>query len=66
MDIDTQIARAKELIAKREEIDIQLAVLFGGLASTRKARSCKLCGSPDHDARSCNQPEKPADSSKLI
>ena len=34
MDLDDRIAAAKELIAKREEIDRQLADLFGGAPST--------------------------------
>ena len=66
MDIDERIALAKELIAKREEIDRQLADLFGGASPTKKTRTCKLCGASDHDARSCPQAHKPADTSKLV
>jgi hypothetical protein len=66
MNIDERIALAKEMIAKREDIDRQLAELFGGAVPARKARSCKLCGASDHDARSCPQAEKPVDPSKLI
>ena len=66
MNIDERIALAKELIAKREDIDRQLADLFGGAVPAKKTRSCKLCGASDHDARSCPQAEKPADQSKLI
>jgi len=36
MTIDEQIARAKELIAKREEIDQQLAELFAGMPPAKK------------------------------
>ena len=39
MDIDTQIARIKELIAKREEIDEQLAALFGGASAHKENAS---------------------------
>jgi hypothetical protein len=66
MAIDDQIALAKELIARREEIDRQLADLFGGASPGKKTRTCKLCGESDHDARSCPQANKPADTSKLI
>jgi hypothetical protein len=66
MNIDERIALARELIAKREDIDRLLADLFGGAVPIRKARNCKLCGGSDHDARSCPQAEKPADQSKLI
>jgi hypothetical protein len=66
MDIDNQIALAKELIRKREDIDRQLAEFFGRASPTRKTRTCKQCGASDHDARSCPQADKPADQSKLI
>jgi hypothetical protein len=66
MEIDSKIVLAKELIAKREEIDHQLGELFGGALPMKKARTCKLCGASDHDARSCPQAIKPADTSKLI
>ena len=35
MNIDSQIARVKELITQREEIDRQLAELFAGNPSRR-------------------------------
>ena len=57
MDINTQIARIKELIAKREEIDEQLAALFGGAAVTKKTRRCKICDGEGHNALTC--PERP-------
>jgi hypothetical protein len=57
MDIDTQIARTKELIAKREEIDEQLAALFGGAPLTKKTRRCKICDGEGHNALTC--PERP-------
>jgi hypothetical protein len=57
MDIDTQIARVKELIAKREEIDEQLAALFGGAPLAKKTRRCKICDGEGHNASTC--PERP-------
>jgi len=59
MSIDERIAFAKELIAKREDIDRQLALLFGGAMPEKKTRTCKLCGELGHDARSCPQAQKP-------
>jgi hypothetical protein len=38
MTIDEQITRAKELIAKREEIDRQLAELFAGAPAAPLSR----------------------------
>jgi hypothetical protein len=66
MDIDARIALAKELIAKREEIDRQLADLFGGIAPAKRTRACKVCGEAGHDARSCPQAQKPAEAPKLV
>ena len=57
MDIDIQITRIKELIAKREEIDEQLAALFGGAPVTKKTRRCKICDGEGHSALTC--PERP-------
>lgn len=48
MNIDEQIGRAKELIAKREEIDKQLTELFAGTAPERKTIRCKACGELGH------------------
>ncbi len=59
MDIDGQIARVKELIAKREEIDERLAALFGGASLTKKARRCKICDGEGHNASTCSEaPDK--------
>jgi hypothetical protein len=53
MSIDEQINHAKELIAKREEIDRQLAELFSGVAPERSAKRCKTCGGLGHIAKTC-------------
>jgi hypothetical protein len=53
VDIDDQIARAKALIAKREEIDEQLAALFGGAPLAKKTRRCKVCDGEGHNATTC-------------
>jgi len=42
MTLDEHIARAKELIATREEIDQQLAQLFAGIAPAKKTTRCKV------------------------
>ena len=55
MDIDERIALAKDLIARREDIDRQLADLFAGIAPLKKAKVCKKCQG-DHDTRSCPVP----------
>ena len=39
--IDDKIARVKSLIQKREEIDAELAVLFGGGETPRRGRPRK-------------------------
>ena len=61
MHLADQIARAKELIAKREEIDEQLAVLFGGTPLVKKTRRCKICDGEGHNAATCpeRQDENP-------
>lgn len=57
MTIDDQIARAKDLIAQREEIDRQLAELFAGAPIAKKTVRCTVCGQPGHNAKSC--PDRP-------
>ncbi len=60
MSIEDRIALVKDLIRKREEIDQQLAELFGG--TTPKKPKCSICGSTEHTARSC--PQKTAAATK--
>lgn len=52
MDIDTRIARVKELIARREELDAELAELFGGSLKERRPK-CSNCGETGHRASKC-------------
>jgi Zinc knuckle len=59
MDIDTQIARVKDLIAKREEIDAELSGMLGIAPKVRKYQRCSICNDEGHTARSC--PQKPAE-----
>jgi Zinc knuckle len=58
LEIDGKIARVKELITKREELDAEISELLGG-GATREKRSpkCSICGVPGHRASTC--PEKP-------
>ena len=65
MNIDDKITRAKELIAKREEIDAELNALLGGgdVGTTREKRSpkCSICGQPGHRSSTClTKPTEPA------
>jgi hypothetical protein len=56
MDIEERISIVKDLIAKREEIDRQLAELFGGTiaeSASKTERKCKTCGELGHTARTC-------------
>jgi hypothetical protein len=54
MTLDDKIARAKELIARREEIDTELSQLMNGTFAKRVQR-CSKCGEEGHSARTCNQ-----------
>jgi hypothetical protein len=58
MDIDMQIARVKDLITKREEIDAELSVILGVTPKTRKAMRCSKCNEEGHTVRTC--PQTPA------
>jgi hypothetical protein len=53
MEIDARISRFKDLIAKREAIDSELASLFGITAGPRKLQKCASCGEMGHTARAC-------------
>ncbi len=59
MDIDTQIARVKDLIAKREEIDAELSGMLGIAPKVRKSQRCSICDGEGHTARTC--PQKPTE-----
>ncbi|HTR14638.1 MAG TPA: hypothetical protein VMI72_15650 [Roseiarcus sp.] len=41
------------MIAKREEIDRQLAELFAGMPPAKKTARCKACGELGHIAKTC-------------
>jgi hypothetical protein len=51
MDIDDRITRVKVLIQKREEIDTELANLFG--IKAKKMLRCSKCGEEGHNAKTC-------------
>ena len=59
MDIDTQIERVKNLIARREEIDAELSGMLGVTPRLRKTQRCSTCNEEGHTARTC--PQKPAE-----
>ena len=56
-NIETQIARVKELIAKRDEIDAELSTMFGIGPKAKKPQRCSICNGEGHSARTC--PQKP-------
>ena len=60
MIIDERIARVKELIQKREEIDAELAGLFGLSPRVKKTARCTKCGGEGHNAKTCTEPEQQA------
>jgi hypothetical protein len=53
MEIDDRIALAKDLIQKREEIDTELAGLFGIALKSKKTLRCSKCGEEGHNAKTC-------------
>ncbi len=53
MEIDAKIARVKELIAKREELDAELQELLNGVVREKKAPRCSICGEVGHRAGVC-------------
>jgi hypothetical protein len=57
MTIDDRIARVKELIQKREDIDAELAGLFGLSSRVKKSTRCSKCGEDGHNAKTCTAPE---------
>jgi Zinc knuckle len=59
MEIDTKIARVKELITRREEIDAELSELLSGAPRERRSPKCSNCGEPGHRASTCRL--KPAE-----
>jgi hypothetical protein len=59
MDIDTQIERVKNLIAKREGIGAELPGILGVTPRGRKTQRCSTCNEKGHTARTC--PQKPAE-----
>jgi hypothetical protein len=59
MDIDAQIERVKNLIAKREEIDAELSSMLGVTPRVRKTQRCSTCNEEGHTARTC--PQKPGE-----
>jgi len=58
LDIDTQIARVKDLIAKREQIDTELSTMLGATAKARKPQRCSNCNEEGHSARTCPQAQR--------
>jgi hypothetical protein len=53
MTIDERIARVKDLIQKREEIDAELAGMFGLATRAKKPLRCSKCGEEGHNAKTC-------------
>lgn len=53
MDIDAKIAQVKDLIQKREDIDAELATIFGGTLRAKKTSRCSRCGGEGHNAKTC-------------
>jgi hypothetical protein len=51
LDIDTQITRVKELIARREEIDAELSAILSVTPKVRKPQHCSHCNEEGHTAR---------------
>jgi len=61
MDIDDRIERVKDLIRKREEIDAELAGLFGISIRAKKASRCSKCGEEGHNTKTCPTQHSSAD-----
>jgi hypothetical protein len=58
LTLDDKIARAKELISKREDIDAELQQLLTGTA-VKRSQKCSVCQQEGHTARTC--PTKPTE-----
>jgi len=58
MAIDERIARVKDLIQKREDIDAELAGLFGLSPRGKKTARCTKCGGEGHNAKTCTAPDQ--------
>jgi hypothetical protein len=56
LTLEDKITRAKELIAKRDEIDAELSQLMAGTV-TKRVQKCSVCNAEGHSARTC--PSKP-------
>jgi hypothetical protein len=54
-DIETQIARIKDLIARREEIDAELSAILGVTPRAKRTLHCSICNGEGHSARTCPQ-----------
>lgn len=54
MELDSTVARLKELISQREAIDEELKKILGGEAP-RRTLTCSRCGEQGHTARGCPQ-----------
>jgi hypothetical protein len=60
MSIDARIARVKELIAKREELDAELNELLGnGVLREKRSSKCSICGEPGHRSTTCPSKQIP-------
>jgi hypothetical protein len=57
MTIDERIAQVKDLIQKREEIDAELAGLFGLATRAKKPLRCSKCGEEGRNAKTCTAAE---------
>jgi Zinc knuckle len=58
MTLEDAIRRAKELIARREELDRELNELFS-MNTVKRILRCSKCGIEGHTARTCTSPESP-------
>ena len=61
--MEEKLAAARDLIAQRDEIDRQLASLFGGVfnPTEKKQKRCSKCGKVGHSARTCKAPPTDSD-----